>query len=54
MHKSDQKSKTNTKTLLHYRQLNRIYKIMRSKEQNYQKAKKREMLQYYKKYKTIL
>jgi len=27
---------------------------MRSKEQNYQKAKKREMLQYYKKYKTIL
>ncbi len=53
MHKSNQENKTNAKTLLYCRQLNKIRKNMRLKEQDYQKAKKKEISQYYKKRKTI-
>ena len=39
---------------MYYRQLNKIRKNMQLKKRNYQKAKKREISQYYKKRKTIL
>ncbi len=48
MYKNSQESKTNTKTLLYCRQLNKIRKSIQSKEQDYQKAKKKEILQRYK------
>ena len=54
MHESNQKNKTNTKTLLYRRQLNKIRKSMRSKKQDYQKTKKRKISQRYKRRETIL
>ena len=40
--------------LLYYRQLNKIRKNIQLEKQNYQKVKKREILQRYKKYEIIL
>ncbi len=54
MYKSDQESKINAKTLLYCRKLNKIRKSMQLIEQNYQKTKKKEILQYYKRCETIL